>query len=172
MNGTGGYQPGSPPEHEREFCYGKYRGVVSDVDAVTCRIKATVPAVLGDTQTGWCMPCVAYAGLQRGIAFLPEVGSGVWIEFEGGDVSYPIWTGCYWRDGEPPEGVAPDVKVIATVKGLRLVLNDAEGSITISDLNQNTVVLNEAGITVSKAEQQIVVGAASVSVNSGALEVT
>jgi uncharacterized protein involved in type VI secretion and phage assembly len=172
VNGAGGYQAGSPLEHEREFFYGKYRGVVSDVDAVTCRIKATVPAVLGDAQTGWCMPCVPYAGLQRGIAFLPEVGSGVWIEFEGGDVSYPIWTGCYWRDGEPPEGVAQDVKVIATVKGLRLVLNDAEGSITISDLNQNTLVLNEAGITVSKADKQIVVGAASVSVNSGALEVT
>ena len=29
-------------------------------------------------------------------------GAGVWIEFEGGDVSYPIWTGCFWRDGEAP----------------------------------------------------------------------
>ena len=37
-----------------------------------------------------------------GFAFLPEVGAGVWIEFEGGDVSYPIWVGCYWRDGEVP----------------------------------------------------------------------
>ena len=64
-----------------------------------------VPAVLGDTETGWCMPCVPYAGPNVGIAFLPETGSGVWIEFEGGDVSYPVWVGGYWRDGEVPADV-------------------------------------------------------------------
>ncbi len=171
MTGVGGYPGGSPAEQEREFFYGKYRGVVTDVDAVTCRIKATVPAVLGDAQTGWCVACVPYAGPQRGIAFLPEAGSGVWIEFEGGDVSYPVWTGCYWRDGEPPAGVAPNVKVIVTAAGLKLVLNDDEASITISDPSGNIVTLNEAGITLSKAGQQIVIGDASVSVNDGALMV-
>src|SRR6201999_3803994 len=45
---------------------------------------------------------------------LPEPGSGVWIEFEGGDVSYPIWVGGYWRQGEVPDGVDADVKVIVT----------------------------------------------------------
>ena len=81
----------------RNRFYGKYRGSVTDVDASTLRIKAKVPAVLGDQESGWCMPCVPYAGKNVGMAFLPEQGSGVWIEFEGGDVSYPIWTGCYWR---------------------------------------------------------------------------
>ena len=70
------------------------------------RIKAKVPAVLGETDTGWCMPCVPYAGPGVGIAFLPEKGSGVWIEFEGGDVSYPIWVGGYWREGEVPSDAA------------------------------------------------------------------
>ena len=49
-------------------------------------------------------------GPNVGIAFLPETGSGVWIEFEGGDVSYPIWVGGYWRDGEYPEDAAEQVK--------------------------------------------------------------
>jgi hypothetical protein len=171
VNGPGGHPAGFPAEPERDFFYGKYRGVVSDVDVLTGRVKAIVPAVLGDAQTGWCMPCVPYAGPQRGIAFLPEKESGVWIEFEGGDVSYPVWTGCYWRDGELPEGVAANVKVIATAKGLRLVLNDAEGSITISDPGGNTVTLNEAGITLSRAGQQVVIGDASVAVNEDALVV-
>jgi hypothetical protein len=171
VNGPGAHPAGFPPEPERELFYGKYRGTVSDVDVLTGRIKAIVPAVLGDAQTGWCMPCVPYAGPQRGIAFLPEKESGVWIEFEGGDVSYPVWTGCYWRDGEVPEGVTTDVKVIATAKGLRLVLNDAEGTITISDPNGNTVTLNQAGITLSKAEQQVVIGDASVAINEDALVV-
>jgi uncharacterized protein involved in type VI secretion and phage assembly len=171
VNGLGGYQADDPVDQERQFFYGKYRGVVSTVDTATCRIKATVPSVLGDTVTGWCMPCVPYAGPQRGIAFLPEPGSGVWIEFEGGDVSYPVWTGCYWRDGEKPPEAAPNVKVIVTAAGHKLILNDDAASITLSDPNGNVVTLNEAGITLSKASQQILIGDASVSVNDGALEV-
>jgi uncharacterized protein involved in type VI secretion and phage assembly len=171
MSGPGGFQADYPLEAERQFFYGKYRGTVSAVDPATCRITASVPAVLGDADTGWCMPCVPYAGPQRGIAFLPEAGSGVWIEFEGGDVSYPVWTGCYWRDGEPPEGVAPNIKVIVTAAGHKLILNDDEPSITISDPNGNMVILSEAGITLSKAEMQIVVSDANVTVNDGALVV-
>lgn len=171
MNGGAGYLPDYLPEPERQFFYGKYRGVASEVDAATCRIKARVPAVLGDMVSGWCMPCVPYAGPQRGIAFLPEPGSGVWIEFEGGDVSYPVWTGCYWRDGERPQEAAPNVKVIVTAAGHKLILNDDQASITISDPNGNTVLLNASGITLSKAGMQILIGDASVSVNDGALEV-
>ena len=82
-----------------------------------------------------------------------------------------MWTGCYWRDGEKPPEAAPNVKVIVTAAGNKLILNDDEASITLSDPNGNVVTLNEAGITLSKASQQILIGDASVSVNDGALEV-
>src|SRR5580692_3209 len=124
-------------EHLRSRFYGKYRGIVTDVDPSTCRIKASVPAVYGDTTSGWCMPCVPYAGPNVGIAFLPEVGSAVWIEFEGGDVSYPIWSGCFWRDGEPPSDATPTVKAIVTAGGSKLLLDDDAKTITISDSNNN-----------------------------------
>jgi len=151
--------------------YGKYRGIVSAVDAATCRIKAKVPSVLGDTDTGWCTPCVPYAGPAVGIAFLPEEGSGVWIEFEGGDVSYPVWAGCYWRQGEQPSDAAAHVKVIVTTAAHKLILDDDQKSITITDPNGNTVTLNGSGITLSNGTQQVVVSDVSVSVNDGALEV-
>jgi hypothetical protein len=34
------------------------------------------------------------------------------VEFEGGDLTYPIWTGCFWADGEisPATDAAPEVK--------------------------------------------------------------
>ena len=158
-------------EHLRSRFYGKYRGVVTDVDASTGRIKANVPAVYGDAESGWCMPCVPYAGPQVGIVFLPEAGSAVWIEFEGGDVSYPIWTGCFWREGEVPSDAAADVKVIVTVSSLKLKLDDAAGSITISDPNGNTATLDSGGITLANGGQQVVISSSSVSVNNGALEV-
>lgn len=171
MNAPRSHQAEYAPESARQLFYGKYRGIVSAVDAATCRIKATVPAVLGDSDTGWCMPCVPYAGPNVGIAFLPEEGSGVWIEFEGGDVSYPVWVGCYWREGEQPTDVAADVKVIVTTAPHKLILDDDQQSITITDPNGNTVTLDASGITLSSGGQQIQITDLSVSINDGALEV-
>jgi uncharacterized protein involved in type VI secretion and phage assembly len=158
-------------ERLRTRFYGKYRGIVTDVDAGTCRIKAKVPAVLGETDSGWCMPCVPYAGDQVGIAFLPEPGSAVWIEFEGGDVSYPVWAGCFWRTGEVPPDVGASVKVIVTKAPVELKFDDEQGSLTITDPNGNTVTLDGSGITASRGGQTMVISDSSVSVNDGALEV-
>jgi uncharacterized protein involved in type VI secretion and phage assembly len=138
-------------ERMRTRFYGKYRGIVSD--------------------TGWCMPCVPYAGPNVGFAFLPEQGSGVWIEFEGGDVSYPIWVGGYWRDGEYPTDAADDVKVIVTMAPLELKLDDGNSAITITDPNGNTVTLDSSGITLDNGGSvSVAVNSSSVNVNDGAWE--
>jgi phage baseplate assembly protein gpV len=150
-------------ERLRTRFYGKYRGIVSDVDAATMRIKAIVPTVLGETETGWCTPCVPYAGPNVGFAFLPEVQSGVWIEFEGGDVSYPIWVGGYWRDGEVPADVDADVKVLVTTAPLELKITDPNG---------NTVTMDDSGITLSNGSGTVAVSSSSVSINDGSLEVS
>jgi uncharacterized protein involved in type VI secretion and phage assembly len=156
----------------RNRFYGKYRGSVTDVDTSTLRIKAKCPSVLGEQTTGWCMPCVPYAGDSVGFAFLPEVGSGVWIEFEGGDVSYPIWSGCYWRSGEPPSDAAPAVKTIVTKAGHKILLDDDGGSVTISDSNENKVTLDSTGVTLERGSQKVEISDSAVKVNDGALEVT
>lgn len=158
-------------ERVRYRYYGKYRGAVIAVDAGTLRIKAKVPAVLGEQTTGWCMPCVPYAGPNVGVAFLPEPGAGVWIEFEGGDVSYPIWTGCYWRAGEQPAAAAPAVKTIVTAAGQTILFDDSEESITISDTHENNVRLDTNGITLERGGKKVVISPKSVNVNAGALEV-
>jgi uncharacterized protein involved in type VI secretion and phage assembly len=157
-------------ERLRNRFYGKYRGTVTDVDAATMRIKAKVPAVLPGQKSGWCAACVPYAGKDVGLAFLPEVGTGVWIEFEGGDVSYPIWTGCYWRAGEPPSDAAPAVKVIVT-KEHKFLLDDDTPSIALSDSSQNSVALEASGLTLERGGNKIEISDAEVNVNDGALEV-
>jgi uncharacterized protein involved in type VI secretion and phage assembly len=154
----------------RNRFYGKYRGTVTEVDEDTLRIKAKVPAVLGEQTSGWCVPCLPYAGQGVGIAFLPEIGAGVWIEFEAGDVSYPLLTGCYWREGEKPDDAKPKVKTIITASQHKIVLDDDGGRITISDANNNTVTLDSSGITLDRGGK-VVVSDSKVSVNDGALEV-
>jgi uncharacterized protein involved in type VI secretion and phage assembly len=156
----------------RNRFYGKYRGTVTEVEDSSGRIKAKVPAVLGDQATGWCLPCLPYAGDQVCIAFLPEEGAGVWIEFEGGDVSYPIWVGCYWHDGEKPDRVEKQVKVIKTKQDQQIVLDDKDHSIAISDSNGNSVTLDRNGIAIVRGSGKIKIEDSKVSVNDGAMEVT
>jgi uncharacterized protein involved in type VI secretion and phage assembly len=158
-------------ERVRNRFYGKYRGTVTDIDGDTLRIKAKVPAVLGQQKTGWCMPCVPYAGSNVGFAFLPEEGAGVWIEFEGGDVSYPIWTGCYWRTDEQPEDATPTVKAIVTKSGHKILLDDDRQTITIADSNNNTITLESSGITLERQGKKVVISDVKVDVNDGSLEV-
>lgn len=71
--------------------YGKYRGRVENVvdPSGLMRIQVTVPAVLNQAVV-WAMPCVPV-----GYLAVPPVGSGVWVEFEGGNTDYPIWSGCW-----------------------------------------------------------------------------
>jgi len=158
-------------ERLRNRFYGKYRGVVTEVDAGSLRIKAKVPAVLGTQPTGWCRHCVPYAGPGVGLVFLPEIGAGVWIEFEGGDVSYPIWTGCYWRDGETPSDAGPKVKAIVTAGDFKILIDDDGGTMTITDNNQNKITLDGSGITLERGAGKIEIGGAEVNINDGALEV-
>ena len=155
----------------RNRYFGKFRGVVVDVDAASMRVKASVPSVLGGVTSGWASPCVPYAGPQVGFMMLPDIGSGVWIEFEGGDVSFPIWTGCYWNTGDIPSSVDSSVKTIVTEAGT-LAFDTNASSVTLEDTTPNTLVIDSSGVTASAGSETVAVGTSSVSINNGALEVT
>lgn len=118
----------------RKKYYGKYRGfVVDNADPETrARIRVRVPSVLGDAVTGWALPCLPFGGLaEQGLFLVPEVDSQVWVEFEEGDVSSPIWTGTFWQaSGDPPSEARldePTTRLIKTPSGHVLQFDDAEG---------------------------------------------
>jgi hypothetical protein len=78
---------------------GKYRGVVHDNADPDHRgrIQAIVPRLLGpSTPTGWALPSAPYAGPDQGLFTVPDKGAAVWVEFEEGDLSRPIWSGGFW----------------------------------------------------------------------------
>jgi uncharacterized protein involved in type VI secretion and phage assembly len=155
----------------RNRYFGKYRGVVVDVDASTMRVKASVPSVLGGINSGWASPCVPYAGPQVGFMMLPDVGTGVWIEFEGGDVSFPIWTGCYWNSGDIPSSAAATLRSIVTQSG-SLGFDDNASSVTLQDASQNSLVIDSSGVTSTAGAGTVAVADSSVSINNGAFEVS
>jgi hypothetical protein len=141
----------------REQIFGKYRGsVLNNLDPLSLgRLQANVPEVLGEVPTGWATPCAPYGGTGAGFFSIPPIGAGVWIEFEGGDVSRPIWTGCYWGTGEvpmkPPASLSqPTTKIWRSDFGLTTVLDDAAQSITLTDATgQNRVEISVVTGTVT-----------------------
>jgi hypothetical protein len=127
-------------ERRMDRFYGKYRGTVAvNVDPLgQGRLKALVPDVLGETMSGFALPAAPYAGTGAGFFTVPPIGAGVWIEFEAGDASRPIWTGAWWGTGEAPpdeKGVPPQQtnKILRTEFGLLISLDDAAQTITICD---------------------------------------
>lgn len=91
--------------------YGKYRSIVADVrdPRNMGRIKVRCPSVLGEYMSAWCTPCVPCAFTDGGLYHIPNVGDSVWIEFEEGDPSKPIWVGSWWKPNRTPNQSNTDV---------------------------------------------------------------
>ena len=56
-------------------------------------------------------------------------GTGVWVEFEGGDADKPIWTGCRFA--------------LSNVPPLALAGNPADPNICIQSLLQNMIMVSD-----------------------------
>jgi uncharacterized protein involved in type VI secretion and phage assembly len=163
--------------------YGKYRGtVVNNVDPLQIgRIQAIVPDVSGVSPTSWAMPCVPVAGINTGVFSVPQVGSGVWVEFEHGDPDRPIWVGGFW-------GTAAEVPVLArtvppAVNGLTIqttlkngiVVSDVPGptgGILIQTATGATLSVSDVGIVISNGKGAVInMLGPTVDINAGALTV-
>jgi uncharacterized protein involved in type VI secretion and phage assembly len=163
---------------ERRF-YGKYRGTVVDNEdpAMLGRLKVTVPSVLGpDVVSGWATPCVPYGGAaDQGFLFIPERDAGVWIEFEEGDLEFPIWVGSYWSkpdaetqlpkpnadDGTEQDAVQSPAtcKVLKTLKGHTVQFEDADGAEMLlirEGVQGHLVTMNADGITIVDKSQNTI----------------
>lgn len=168
---------------EKTKYFGKYRGtVVNNVDPEQRgRIQAMVPDVSGFALTSWALPAFPLGGLQMGMFSLPTIGSGVWVEFEHGDIDYPIWTGVYWGSAAevpalshllPP--AVPGI-VMQTVLQNGILISDVPGptgGIMLTTVTGAMILINELGITLSNGQgATIQLTGPSVIINAGALTV-
>ena len=128
--------------------FGKYRGLVNNNTDPTGRgrLQVVVPAVMGEEPI-WALPCVPYAGKGVGLFTLPENDTQVWVEFEAGDPSYPIWVGFFWGDGDIPiQDAIPSVKFLRTEK-VTIRIDDTLGELLIENVAGSTFKLTATGIS-------------------------
>ncbi|SCX79693.1 phage baseplate assembly protein V [Nitrosospira sp. Nsp13] len=128
-------------ELESRF-FGKFRGFVTanDDPLGQGRIQVKVPGVLGE-KTLWALPCMPYAGPDIGFLALPPVDANVWVEFEGGDRSHPIWAGCFWGVDELPADVSPSVVIFRTPGATIRIENT--GTVEIETTAGNKIVITD-----------------------------
>jgi hypothetical protein len=161
--------------------FGKYRGKVeNNIDPMQLgRLQVSVPAILGGGLMSWATPCVPFAGPGIGLLLTPPVGANVWVEFEGGDPDYPIWSGCFWGTGEllGLNAPVPQIKVLKA-DGVTLTITELPGAGGLTlDVGPPVVplplkmVFNAGGIELTNGAASVKLTPASVSVNNGALEV-
>lgn len=163
--------------------FGKYRGLVLDnVDPMQIgRLLVQIPDISNVLPSSWAMPCVPFAGIQSGFFAVPEIGSGVWIEFEQGDPDYPIWVGCYWDSAADVPALAlaapPGLQqvVIQTTGENTLMISDVpgpSGGILLKSATGALISISDIGITISNGQgASIVMTGPAVTVNEGAIEV-
>jgi uncharacterized protein involved in type VI secretion and phage assembly len=163
--------------------YGIYRGtVVNNVDPLqTGRILATVPDVGGLVPTTWAMPAMPIAGKQMGVYVVPQIGAGVWVQFEAGDPDRPVWTGGWWGSvAEVPvfalAGVPVDPNiVIGSALQNTIVVSDLPGptgGIMLKSTTGATLIVNDTGIYIQNGKgASIVMVGPTVTINNGALVV-
>jgi uncharacterized protein involved in type VI secretion and phage assembly len=148
--------------------YGKYRAfVVDNADPENRgRLRLQIPSVLGnDVVSGWALPCLPYGGAaDQGFFFIPEKEACVWVEFEMGDLDYPVWVGTFWgKPGgqteapKPADAQSPPTrKIIRTLKGSSIEIEDKDGhEVFIIQYNdgskKNTVTMDKDGMRVEDA---------------------
>lgn len=164
----------------RKF-YGKYRGtVVTNVDPMQIgRIQVMVPDVSGVMISNWAMPCLPVTGMQSGVYAVPQIGAGVWVEFEQGDPDYPIWVGGFY--GSAAEVPALARTFVTPVDGIALqttlqngiVVSDVPGptgGIMLKSTTGASIIVNDTGIYIQNGKgASIVMAGPSVTINQGAM---
>ena len=103
----------------------------------------------------------------------PRHRHNIWVEFEGGNIDTPIWSGCFWAEANARTRL-PQVKIIKT----------QAATITLDEINphkprgdqgpppNNRITITAGDHAGKRGRRQVELSGPQVSVNSGALEVT
>ena len=132
--------------------FGKYSGIVKDNrdSEKLGKVKVSVPAIFPPDELMDARPALPY-----GWFFVPENETQVWVEFEGGDASLPLWTGVQALSGKWASEVdldPPEKRGLKTKAGHLILFDDKSGEELIrifEGVHSHEILLDKNGITVT-----------------------
>lgn len=125
------------------------------------RIRVEFPWLSEAAVSTWARVATPLAGSELGQYFQPEPGDEALVGFEMGEVNRPYILGYLWNGDNAPPSDDPNVRVIKTVSGHKLVFDDTSGSeaITIEDASgNNKIVMDADGITIESTRDVTIKG--------------
>jgi len=145
--------------------YGLYRAKVvqRDDDRQRGRIKVQIPSITGSGKTQWVEACMNVGYDNGGDLAIPKIGDTVWIAFEEGDITKPVYVGNFFSAFKTPLiGYDQDTRVISWdnckiyMKGNQLLIKVGNSAILMTD---STVEIQEGNsailMTDSKVETKV-----------------
>lgn len=164
-----GSQPNIGSGQER--FYGKYRGVVvanTDPEG-RARLQVEVPEVRGAGVIDWALPSSPYAGAGVGFFALPPVDANVWVEYEGGNLRYPIWSGCFWERGQIDAADAlPEVMFLKT-NAATLRIDNAAGEVKI-EIGGGSITLTASEVKIEAPQITNTASGATTQLTAGGFD--
>jgi hypothetical protein len=146
--------------------YGVYSAQVTGNDAGEGVLSVIVLAVHPDGQELQAKPCLPY-----GVLFLPEKDDKVWVQFEGGDSTLPVWTGVQqFGDAWPSDPGPPTARMLRSLKDHRLTLDDDTPAVemryggkehAVSMTDSAVTVTHDAGHAVTLEQDKVSITVAS-----------
>ena len=160
---------------------GLYRGIVVDNNdsAKAGRVKVIVPTISVEPLVNWAVPRNSYMlGASQGVIVIPEEGTKVWVEFENGNINYPVFSLASWLGHENYNGLEdvetgkvysdkPKAKVFMRTKNMSFCVDEEVGNIELirQDIDETSswwqkvkryvsVVLNKGFIEIKKYDEQ------------------
>ncbi len=137
------------------------------------RLEVSVPAVFDKTEPGahaLARPCFPY-----GQFFVPPVDTKVWIAFENGDPSAPVWLGTWYPQGDTPseaDADPPVKRVLQTSSGQFVVIDDTDGDekIIVADKTGNRIEMSKDAVLI-KCKKKLTIDASGQEVEIKATKV-
>ena len=152
--------------------FGKYRGIVTDIVIENKDerenmgfITAQIPEIYYDCSIPLVKPCVSFAGESCGFYAFPKKGDRIWIEFEGGDQSRPLWSGFWWKKDAIPEYITLDIVGLVSRTGHKIIMDDSSGIISLTHAKGPSIDLTEKAITLKVGGTKMVISGDGVTIN-------
>jgi phage baseplate assembly protein gpV len=157
--------------------------VIDNIDSLgEARVQVSLPWAPGFEP--WARIATMMAGMERGSFFIPQVGDEVLVGFNHGDIREPFILGALWNTLDRPPALLPtdavNKRLIRTPLGQEITFDDAEQSITISNLllfklslgpEESELASAGASISLDIAGNVTITGAASITLQAPSITI-